>query len=198
MLLVRLAGQERKVLLVAVRLAHAAVAMEVRDYRTLLARFSLSSWVKDALDELLLLGELVLCGKHVPLPLLQALRVHGLARIPLGQLPPVSKRRGRVAVAQALDLVVEDGELRVAPGDELVDDVLATSLPSLLLESIRAPRSLLLCCCSLFWKVFEGKVIGLHLLLVIRKLSSQQLWPPLIQAGVVDAGVRSRVHVVGG
>ena len=83
MLLVRLAGQERKVLLVAVRFAHAAVAVEVRDYRTLLARFSLGSWVEDALDELLLLGELVLCGKHIPLPLLQALRVHGLARIPL-------------------------------------------------------------------------------------------------------------------
>ena len=85
-----------------------------------------------------------------------------------------------MAVAQAFNLVVEDSKFGITPRDELVDDVLATSLPALLPKSIRAPHLLVLCRCPRRLKVFEGEIVELDLLVILRKISSQQLWPPLI------------------
>ena len=152
----------------AIRLAHASSAVEISDSCRFLALLGLGNWMQDALDELLLLGELIFRRKNKSLPLLQALLAHGFVCTHLRQLPPVAERRGRMALAQSFDLVIEDTELGITSGDELVNDVLATSLSTLLPESIYATSSLFLCCCPCRGKVFEGEVIGMHLLLVLR------------------------------
>lgn len=50
MLVVCLASQERKVLLMTIRFTHAAVAVEICDNCAPLTWLSLCSWVKDTLD----------------------------------------------------------------------------------------------------------------------------------------------------